>query len=76
MYAGSSIDLRQGRWPIISSDRRSSPIRPVLVTLFTVAVEATLVAGLILLTLAPGAYGGHGTGPDRPPAPLTAPHRP
>jgi hypothetical protein len=76
MYAGSSIDLRQGRRPIVGLDRRSGPIRRVAVILFTVTVEATLVVGLILLTLAPGADGGHGTGPDRPPAPLVAPHRP
>jgi hypothetical protein len=76
MYAGSSIDVSQGRWPVAGLGRRPGPIRRVVVTLFTVAVEATLVVGLIFLTLAPGADGGRGTGPDRPPAPLTAPHRP
>jgi hypothetical protein len=76
MYAGSSIDVSQGRWPIIGGSRRPGPIRRVAVILFTVAIEAILVLGLILAILAPGADGGHGTGADRPPAPLTAPHRP
>ena len=76
MYAGSSIDVSQGRWPIAGPSRRSGPIRRVVVILFTVAVEAILVMGFILLTLAPGGDGARGTGPDRPPAPLAAPLRP
>jgi hypothetical protein len=76
MYARFSINLRQARWTAVDSDRRADPIRRAVVILFTVAVEATLVIGLILLTLAPGAEGGRGIGPDRPPAPLAAPLRP
>jgi|RhiMetdeSRZDD1v2_1073273.scaffolds.fasta_scaffold23649_4 hypothetical protein len=76
MYARSSIDVSPGRWPMVGLDRRSGPIRRVVVILFTVAVEAILVLGFILVTLAPGGDGVRGTGPDRPPAPLAAPHRP
>jgi len=76
MYAGSSIDLPQGRLPVIGSDRRPGPVRRAAVYLFTFTVEAILVLGFILVILAPAADGGHGTGPDRPTAPLAAPQRP
>jgi hypothetical protein len=71
MFASSWIGVRPDRTAAAtSSDRLSGPIRRVVVILFTVAVEGVLVIGLILLTLAPSADGGGGTGPDRPPVPL------
>jgi hypothetical protein len=76
MFASSSIGVRPDRTAAATgSDRRSGPIRRVVVILFTILVEAALVVGLILLTLAPSADGGGRTGPERPPAPLSAPHR-
>jgi hypothetical protein len=71
MFASSSIGVRPDRTAAASGTvRLSGPTRRVVVILFTVFVEATLVVGLILLTLAPSADSGGGTGPDRPPVPL------
>jgi hypothetical protein len=50
-------------------------VRRPLVFLFTIVVEATLVIGLVLVILAPGADGGYKPGPDRPPIPLTSQQR-
>jgi hypothetical protein len=50
-------------------------IRRALVYLFAFVVEAILVVGLVILTLAPSTVGGQVGGPDRPPAPLVAPFR-
>jgi len=57
MFASSSIDRGTRR---------------AIVLVFTIVVEALLVIGLILATLAPGADGGNGSGPDRPPVPLAS----
>lgn len=71
MFASSEIGIRADRTAATTdSDRRSGQIRRVAVILFTLAVEAILVVGLIYLSLAPSADGGGGTGPDRPPVPL------
>jgi hypothetical protein len=71
MFASSSVSVRRERAAAATaSDRLSGRIRRVVVIVFTVAVEAALVIGLIYLSLAPSADGGGGTGPDRPPVPL------
>jgi hypothetical protein len=77
MYASSSVDLRQGRPAApIGSGRPAGTIRRLSVHIFAFAVEAILVIGLIVVTLAPDGGSRPGTGPDRPPAPLESPLRP
>jgi hypothetical protein len=75
--AASAIDLPRTRADGATGwTRPTTRIRRAGVFLFTFAVEAFLVVGFILVILAPGADGRHASGPDRPPVPVTATHRP